>query len=130
MDDFMLLVRDEIISAMLHMHAANSSRNWRLLIKYATMEKSDLLLSTFVQYVEDFRFWMNVAGRDHRLPDKEVAKNIVGGIKPDVFEKMYSRSFETLSDVIHEAWEELSTNRDILEISDRIRKVEPKNEFS
>ena len=29
----MLLARDEFISAMLRMHAANSSRKWRLMIK-------------------------------------------------------------------------------------------------
>ena len=95
------------------------------------MEKSDLSLSTYVQYVEDFRFWMNVAGRTHRLPDKEIAKCFVSGLKPDVFrEEMYSRSFDTFEDVIREAHEDLSTYRDILEISDRIKKVESKKEFS
>ena len=62
----MLLARDEFISAMLRMHAANSSRKWRLLIKNAKMGKSDLTLFTNVQYVEDFCYWMNVAGRTHR----------------------------------------------------------------
>ena len=32
MEDFMALARDEFISAMLRMHAANSCRKWRLLI--------------------------------------------------------------------------------------------------
>ena len=130
MEQFMELARDEFISAMLRMHAANSSRKWRLLIKKAKMDKSDLTLSTYVQYVEDFRFWMNVAGRAHRLPDKEIAKCFVSGLKPDVFrEEMCSRSFDTLEDVIREAREELSTYRDILDISDRIKKVEPKKNF-
>jgi len=85
------------------------------------MEKSDLSLSTYVQYVEDFRFWMNVAGRAHRLPEIEMAKCFVSGLKPDVFhEEIYSRTFETLDDVIREYREELSTYRDILETSDRI----------
>ena len=30
------------------------------------MEKLDVTLSTYVQYVEDFKFWVNVAGRSHR----------------------------------------------------------------
>ena len=68
MEQFMDLARDDFISAMLCMHAANSSRKRRLLVKKANMEKSNLSLSTYVQYVEDFRFWMNVAGRAHRLP--------------------------------------------------------------
>ena len=38
----------------------------------AKMEKSDLTLSTFVQYVEDFRFSVNAAGRAHQLPENEI----------------------------------------------------------
>ena len=96
------------------MHATNSSRKWRLLIKNAKTGKSDLTLSTNVQYVEDFRFWMNVTGHTHRLPDKEIAKYYVSRLKTDVFrEEMYSRTFETLEYVIREAREELSTYRDI-----------------
>ena len=115
---------------MLRMHAANSSRKWRLMIKNAKMEKSDLTLSAYIQYIEDFSFWMNVAGRFHRLPEREIVKRFISGLKPDVFrEKMFSRTFETLDDVIRQAREELSTYRDILKISDRIRKKQPKKEF-
>ena len=106
MKDFMALTRDEFICkyVMLRIHAANSSRKWRLLIKNAKMEKSDLSLSTYVQYVEDFRFCINVAGHTHRLPDKEIAKCVVSGLKPDVFrEEIYSRTFDTLKHVIREA---------------------------
>ena len=45
-------------------------------------------------------------------------------------EEVYSRSFDTLEDVIREAREELSTYRDILEISERIKTEEPNKEFS
>ena len=55
-------------------------------------------------------------------------KSFVSGLKPDVF--IYSRTFETSEDVIREAREDLSTYRDILETSDRIKKVESKKEFS
>ena len=37
-------------------------------------------------------------------------------------ERKYSRTFETLEDVIREAREELCTYQDILEISDRIKQ--------
>ena len=64
--------------------------------------------------------------RTHRLPDKEIPKCFVSGLKPDIFrEEIYSRTLETLDDVIHEAREELSTYRDILEVYDRIKIVEP-----
>ena len=42
----------------------------------ARMEKSDLSPPTFAQYVEDFRFWVNAAGRAHRVPEKEIAKKL------------------------------------------------------
>ena len=73
----MELERDEFISLMLKIHQANSSRKWRLMIKNAKMEKLDLTLSTYVQYVKDFKFWVNVAGRPRRIPDKEIAKCFV-----------------------------------------------------
>ena len=73
----MLLARDEFISAMLRMHAAKFQQKMEIIYKNAKMEKSDLTLSTFVQYVEDYRFWMNIASRTHRLPDKEIAINVL-----------------------------------------------------
>ena len=39
---------------------------------------------------------------------------------------MYSRTFEILDDVVRESREDLSTYRDILEISDRVKKSEYK----
>ena len=79
------------------------------MIKNEKMVIFDLSLSTYVQYEEDFNFWVNVAGRPHRLP-KEIAKCFVNGLKPDIFrEEMYSRTFENLDDVVREAREELST---------------------
>ena len=78
-----------------------------------------------------FPFLDECSGRTHRLTVKEIAKCFVSGLKPDIFrEEMYSRSFDTLEDVIREAREDLSTYRDIMEISDRIKKVEPEREFS
>ena len=91
---------------MLRMNGVNSSRKWRIIIKNVKMEISDLSFSTFVQYVEDFCFWINVAGRI-----------------------IYSQTFETLNDVIREAREELSTYRDILEISDRFKKWNQNKNF-
>jgi len=83
LEEVMELGRDEFISLMLKIHQADSSRDWRLLIKNAKMEKSDLSLTTYVQYVEDFRFWVNIAGRPHRIPDKKIVKLFVNGLKPE-----------------------------------------------
>ena len=55
-DEVMHLERDDFVVIMLRMHQANLSRKRRLMVKNAKMERSDLTLSTFVQYVEDFRF--------------------------------------------------------------------------
>ena len=70
----------------------------------AKMEKSNLTLWTFVQYVEDFRFWVKAAARAHRMPEKEIAKMFVTGLKPDLFREdvYYSRSCETLQEAMDE----------------------------
>ena len=72
---------------MLRIHQANSSRKWRLLIKNAKMEKSDLSLNTYVQYVEDSKFWVMAAGLAHRIPEKEIVKCFVNGLKPEIFKE-------------------------------------------
>ena len=93
------------------------------------MEKSDLTLSIFVQYVDDFRFWVNAAGRAHRLLEKEIAKMFVTGLKPDLFrEEIYSRSCETLQEVMDESRAELFTCHDILKITDLRGGCERKKE--
>ena len=80
--------------------------------------------------MEDFHFCINVIGRVHSLPEEEIAKCFVSVLKPVFREEMYSRTFKTLDVVIREAREELSTSRDILVISNRIKKVEPRKEIS
>jgi hypothetical protein len=49
------------------------------------MEKFDLSLSTYVLYVEDFKFWVKEDGPAHRFPEIEAAKMFVIGLKPDMF---------------------------------------------
>ena len=105
---------------MLRMHQTNSSRKWRIMVKTAKMEKSDLTLPTFAQYVEDFRFCVNAAGRAHRVPEKEISKIFVSWLKPDLFrEEIYTTRCETLQESMDESRAELATYRDIFEITDR-----------
>ena len=97
--------------------------------EYAKMGKLNLTLLTFVHYVEDFRFWVNAAGRAHWLPEKEIPKLFVTGLKTYLFrEEIYSRSCETLQETMDESRAELSTYRDILIITDRVKEVDVKNE--
>ena len=61
---------------------------------------------------------------------KEIAKCFVSGLKPDIFrEEIYSRTFENLDDVIRESREESSIYLNILDISDSVKKSEPKQDF-
>ena len=59
------LLKTIFILVMLRIHQANFSRKWRLMIKNAKMGKSDLSLNTYVQYMEDFKFWLMAAGLAH-----------------------------------------------------------------
>ena len=57
------------------------------------------------------------------MAEKEIAKMFVTGLKPDLFrEEIYSRNCETLQEAMDESRAELSTYRDILEITDRVKK--------
>ena len=91
-------------------------------------------LTTCVQYVEDifkFKFWVLAAGNAHRIPEKEIVKMSVRktSLKPEVLrEEMYSRSFETLVDIMAKTRHELANYRDIIEISERIKRLELKRD--
>ena len=70
---------------------------------------------------------INAAGKTHRLPEKIIM--FVTGLKPDLFrEKIYSRRLKTLQEAMDESRAELSTYRDILEITDRVKKSDVKKE--
>ena len=68
-------------------------------------------------------------GNTHWLPEKEVVKMFVSGLKPEIFrDEIYSRAFETLVHVMTEARRELANYRDIMETSERIKCPEPKKD--
>jgi hypothetical protein len=93
------------------------------------MAKEDLSLSTFLAYVEDFKFGIQVAGMAYKPPEKEVAKCFVQGLRPDLFrDEMQSRAFETVDQAIVGAREALSHFRDILEASMRLRLSDARRE--
>jgi len=76
-----------------------------------------------------FKFWVMAAGNAHRIPEKEIAKLFVSGLKPDIFsEEIYARSCESLVDAMAETRNELSNYREIMEISDRIKRPEVKKD--
>jgi len=60
LEELMDLARDDFITSVLRIHQANYSRKWILMIKTAKMEKYGLTLSANVQYIEDFKFCVNV----------------------------------------------------------------------
>ena len=69
------------------------------------------------------------AGNAYRIPEKEIAKLFVSGLKPDIFrEEIYARSCESLLDSMAETRNELSNYREIMEISDRIKRPEVKKD--
>ena len=53
----------------------------------------------------------------------------VSGLKPEIFcEEIYSRTFEILVDVMVETRHKLANYRDIIEISEKIKRPEPKKD--
>ena len=78
-------------------------------------------------------FWVMAAGNAHRLPKKDIVKILVSDLKPDIFREIfreiYSRSCENLVVSIAETKHELSNYRDIIEISDRIKRPKVKKDL-
>ena len=112
---------------MLSIHQANSSRKWRWMIKNAKIWSIFEHLCSIV--VEDFKFWV-MAGLAHRIPENEIVKCFVNRLNPEIFkEEMFSMSCDTLVEVMAATRADLATNRDILEISEQIKKPEVKKDF-
>jgi len=58
-----------------------------------------------------------------------MVKLFVSGLKPEVFrEEIYSHAFETFVDVMAKTSHELANYRDIIEISEKIKRPEPKRD--
>ena len=53
----------------------------------AKIEKLDLSLNTYVQYVKDFKFWVMAARNANWIPEKEIVKMFVSGLKLNIFRK-------------------------------------------
>ena len=66
-EEIVELEKDQFIEIMLRLHQANSSRKLRLMVKNTKMEKSDLSLNAYVQYVEDLKFWVIVCPKRKSL---------------------------------------------------------------
>ena len=47
------------------------------MVNNAKLDKSDLSHNTYVQYIEDFKFWVLAAG--NAIPEKEIVKMFVSG---------------------------------------------------
>ena len=61
--------------------------------------------------------------------EREIVKMFLSGLKQEVFrEEMYSRAFETLVDVMAETRHAFANYRDIIEISERMKRPEPKKD--
>ena len=94
---------------------------------YLTKLKIGVYLSTNVQLVEDFKFWANVAEKPNSS-----SKNINCEMFRTWSEARpfpWRNIFLDYWDVFREAHEELSTYRDIIEISNHVKKSEPIKEF-
>ena len=71
-----------------------------------------------------------MAGLAHRIPENEIVKCFVNRLNPEIFkEEMFSMSCDTLVEVMAATRADLATNRDILEISEQIKKPEVKKDF-
>jgi len=105
--------REKFIQVMLHQ--ANSSRKWGSM-------KWGSKWNCIYHAIHMSNSW-RILSSAHRLPEKETVRMFVSGLNPEIFRKeIYSWSFETLVDVMAKTRHELSSYRDIVQISERIKR--------
>jgi hypothetical protein len=96
------------------------------MVKSTKLVQSNLSLSTYVQYVEDFKLWVKVAGPAPRVPEK-FAVICEWAQASHVSWRISSRACDTLQEVIDEVHDEQATYNEILEINERAKKTDVKS---
>ena len=84
-------------------------------------------LESFLEYVEDFRFHMMLAGNEFQPPDSEVVKIFVKGLQPATLQtEICKKSLDTLHEVIEETTDVIVRYKAIFDIQESVHKPSTK----
>jgi hypothetical protein len=97
------LPEDQFFNRLCAVHHASSTREWHSLITQVRMQTSVCSLEKFVEFSEEFKFQLELAGVEFAPPMSEIVKYFVNGLSPKQFQQeVRLRYFTTLTEAIEE----------------------------
>jgi len=81
-NDLRLMEEEQFFRCLCRIHNATMTTQWCRLLEAVKMHTTIWSLESFLEYVEDFRFHMMLAGNEFQPPDSEVVKIFVKGLQP------------------------------------------------
>ena len=96
--DFLRDMEDEeFFTALCRIHNCTMATSWSLLVDQVKMKATVWSLEAFMEYVDDFRMQLRLAGDECAPPQKEIVKIFVNGLSPKSLQtEIRKRQFETL----------------------------------
>jgi hypothetical protein len=99
-DELQQLSVNAFFEAICRLYNARSTINWFSIVEATKMKDSDWSLSTYLSYVEEFKFALLVAGSRYQPSNKEMIKSFIKGLKPSEFgQELRRRDIDTLDQV-------------------------------
>jgi len=128
-EDLKQLPEDQFFRALCKMHNATMTTQWCRLLEQVKMTTTSWSLELYLEYVEEFRFQIMLAGATYQPPEKEVIKIFVKGLQPSTLQtEMRRKNLEILELVIDETSDVIIQYKAIFDIQDSMVKATPKKQ--
>jgi hypothetical protein len=102
-EDLKRMPEEQFFMCLCRIHNATMTTQWCRLLEQVKMTTQTWSLEFYLEYVEDFRFQMAIAGRDFQPPESEVVKIFIRGLQPNTLQtEIRRKNLETLEEVIDE----------------------------
>jgi hypothetical protein len=126
-EDLKQLPEDQFFRALCRIHNATMTSQWCRLLEQVKMSTTSWSLEAYLEYVEEFRFQMMLAGVTYQPPEKEVIKIFVKGLQPNTLQtEIRRKNLENLELVIDETSEVIIRYKAIFDIQESMVKSNPK----
>jgi len=122
------LPEDVFFSRLCAIHNAASTREWHSIVTQVKMSGSTCSLEKFIDYSEEFKFQVELAGQEFAPPMKELVKCFVNGISPKTLQsEIRLRYIETLTEAIEEGVQIVVKYRHMWETQEKEESKEKKS---
>jgi len=122
-EDLKRMPEEQFFMCLCRIHNATMTTQWCRLLEQVKMTTQTWSLEFYLEYVEDFRFQMAIAGRDFQPPESEVVKIFIRGLQPNTLQtEIRRKNLETLEEVIDETSDVIVRYKAIFDLTDSMVK--------